>query len=82
MNREQIVRVSELGKELKKLIAYFNAEGYSRFGYRGDGDNLTPVDTAIRAMREYDALLRTDLGSAALNAKLYADVVAKGLVPS
>ena len=95
MNREQLMHARDcnreiaklnssvrLAEETKKLIEYFNADGYSRFGFAGDADGLSPVGTAIRALREYDRLLGTAAGSQAQVAMLHNDLVEKGLVPA
>lgn len=86
MNREQLMKGAdakrEAVKQLLELIEYFNRDGYSRYGYRGDQDGLTPVKTAIRAMREYHDLLQTKAGSDAQTAMLHQQLVDKGLVPA
>lgn len=38
--------------ELKKLVEFFNGDG-EVFGRAGDYDDLTPAETAIRALRAY-----------------------------
>lgn len=38
--------------EEQKLVAFFRSREGSRLGNQGDHDNLTPAETAIRAMKE------------------------------
>lgn len=64
-----------------QLTVYFSGEGYARFGWNGDECGMSPVQTALDALREYDALLKTDAGSKSLAAMLYQRLVDAGLVP-
>lgn len=82
MNREQIMMQVVLKKEFQLLVSYFNGDGYSQFGFRGDGDGLSPVQTAIRAMREFDTFLGSPIGAEAHLKFQHAVLVEKGLVPA
>lgn len=73
--------MARVNAEVQKLVDYFANEGWSRFGFRGDGDGLSPANCAIRAMREYDNLLKTKLGEAALITMQYNQLQRAGLVP-
>ncbi len=68
-------------QQVKMLIAYFNGKGYSRFGFNGDECGISPAQTAIAAMRDFDVLLKTEAGSQALTAMLHQRLIDKGLVP-
>lgn len=68
--------------ELHQLTDYFRADGWSRYGFRGDEDGLTPVAAAIRAMREFDEFLRDPVGSQAYVAFQHSKLVKAGLVPA
>lgn len=43
--------------EEQKLVDYFNTVGGDALGRQGDYDELTPAETAIRAMRERKHLI-------------------------
>lgn len=82
MNRAQIMMVATVKREIDKLVGHFNGDGYARFGVRGDEDCLTPVETAIRAMREFDEFLGSPVGADAFVKFLHSQLVEKGLVPA
>ena len=46
----------ECRNELRKLVEYLRGEGYADYGWRGDEAGWSPVETAIRAMRELSAI--------------------------
>ncbi len=73
---------AQVMKDYCNLVGYFNSDGYSRYGFRGDADNLSPIGTAIRAMQEFDEFLRSPEGSAAYVAMQYHGLQEKGLVPT
>jgi hypothetical protein len=71
-----------MAERMTNLVEYFRDEGYSRFGFRGDGDGLTPEEAAIRAMREFDEFLKSDIGSEAYSKFLYWKLRIAKLVPA
>lgn len=49
--------------EMRKLVDFFRADGIA-FGVAGDADELTPAETAIKALKAY-LHLRTESGDEA-----------------
>jgi hypothetical protein len=64
------------------LITYLGGDGFYRFGFDGDCRGEFPETCAVRFLREFDALLKTDAGNKAYTAMLQQRLVDAGLVPA
>lgn len=52
MNARYVAASTGMSLEEKKLVAFFKSGEGDSLGREGDHDNLTPAETAIRAMRK------------------------------